>query len=135
MAAESRRTSAILARAGLTSPFLAGAAGNAGTANRVDITGSSPRFVARDGAQVANRLQEPDCDTVRAMRPAVRHCGGGSVLDVAGGGRTGFVHGRTLSRWPARPQERVSDCQARNQVCVGRLFSGLPVFRSRLRAR
>ncbi len=84
---------------------------------RVNITnGLSPRFVARDSAQVATRVDQPACNTARPLRPSAAHCGGISVWDVASGGRMGFVTGGDATEVANPPTTCVSDCQAQNQV-------------------
>lgn len=76
----------------------------------------SPRFVARDSAQVAERVPQADCNTATPVRPSVRHCGGVSVWDVASGGRMGFVSGEDSVEVANPPTDCVEDCQAQNQV-------------------
>jgi hypothetical protein len=76
----------------------------------------SPRFVARDSAQVAERVDQPDCNTARPVSPSVEHCGGVSVWDVASGGRMGFVSGEDAVEVANPPTDCVEDCQAQNQV-------------------
>ncbi len=76
----------------------------------------SPRFVARDSAQVATRVPQPQCNTAGALDPSVRHCGGQSIWDVASGGRMGFVTGEDAVEVANPPTDCVSDCQAQNQV-------------------
>ena len=76
----------------------------------------SPRFVARDSAQVAERVPQPDCNTARPVTPSVEHCGGRSVWDVASGGRMGFVSGEDAVEVANPPTDCVQDCQAQNQV-------------------
>jgi hypothetical protein len=78
--------------------------------------GFSPKFVARDSAQVAERVPQADCRTAVAVTPPVRHCGGVSVWDVASGGRMGFVTGEDAVEVANPPTDCVSDCQAQNQV-------------------
>src|SRR5262245_48925170 len=61
---------------------------------RVNIANTnSPNFVARDSAQVAQRISQRECNTVNPITPSVAHCGGQSIWDVASGGRMGFVTG------------------------------------------
>ena len=61
---------------------------------RVNIANDfSPNFVARDSAQVAERVHQPACNTARPVTPSVEHCGRVSIWDVASGGRMGFVTG------------------------------------------
>lgn len=76
----------------------------------------SPKFVARDSAQVADRVPQPTCNTATPLTPTVGHCGGKSVWDVASGGRMGFVTGEDAVEVANPPTECVSDCQAQNQV-------------------
>jgi len=84
---------------------------------RVNIgNGASPKFVARDSAQVADRVPQPGCNTAVPVSPSVRHCGGVSIWDVASGGRMGFVTGEDAVEVANPPTECVSDCQAQNQV-------------------
>ena len=76
----------------------------------------SPDFVARDSAQVATRVTQADCNTATPVTPAVQHCGGVSVWDVASGGRMGFVSGEDAVEVANPPTDCVEDCQAQNQV-------------------
>jgi hypothetical protein len=86
---------------------------------RVNIANdASPAFVARDSAQLAVRVPQPECDTAPAL--SVRHCGGVSVWDVASGGRMGFVSGEDATEVANPPTACDEDCQAQNQV-QGRL--------------
>jgi hypothetical protein len=84
---------------------------------RVNIAnGLSPAFVARDSAQVAQRVAQADCNTAIPVTPSVRHCGAVSVWDVASGGRMGFVAGEDAVEVANSPTDCVQDCQARNRV-------------------
>jgi hypothetical protein len=76
----------------------------------------SSEFVARDSAQVAQRVPQPDCNTAKPVTPSVQHCGGVSVWDVASGGRMGFVTGEDAVEVGNPPTDCVEDCQAQNQV-------------------
>ena len=78
--------------------------------------GLSSKFVARDSAQVAERVDQPQCNTIRPVTPSVQHCGGMSVWDVASGGRMGFVTGEDAVEVANPPTECITDCQAQNQV-------------------
>ena len=90
-------------------------------ATRVNIANDvSPRFVARDSAQVATRVAQPACNTATPLTPSVGHCGGTSIWDVASGGRMGFVTGEDATEVANPPTNCVSNCQAQNQV-QGRL--------------
>src|SRR5689334_14589027 len=94
---------------------------------RVNIANDlSPRFVARDSAQVATRVVQPECNTAAPVTPSVRHCGGVSIWDVASGGRMGFVTGEDSTEVANPPTTCTEDCQAQNQV-RGRLANlGFP---------
>ena len=84
---------------------------------RVNIANDlSPRFVARDSAQVATRVPQSACNTATPVSPSVRHCGGMSVWDVASGGRLGFVTGEDATEVANPPTTCTTDCQAQNQV-------------------
>jgi hypothetical protein len=80
----------------------------------------SPAFVARDSAQLAERVDQADCGTATPVTPSVQHCGGVSVWDVASGGRMGFVSGEDATEVANSPTECDTDCQGQNQV-QGRL--------------
>lgn len=84
---------------------------------RVNIANDlSPDFVARDSAQVAERVLQRDCNTARPVTPSVAHCGGVSVWDVASGGRMGFVSGEDAVEVANPPTDCVQNCQAQNRV-------------------
>ena len=76
----------------------------------------SPAFVARDSAQVAERVDQPQCNTATPVSPSVEHCGSQSLWDVASGGRMGFVTGEDAVEVANPPTDCVEDCQAQNQV-------------------
>ncbi len=76
----------------------------------------SPKFVARDSAQVAERVDQPACNTATPVQPSVEHCGGVTIWDVASGGRMGFVSGEDAVEVANPPTDCVEDCQAQNQV-------------------
>ena len=76
----------------------------------------SSAFVARDSAQVAERVDQPQCNTAAPLAPSVEHCGSQSVWDVASGGRMGFVTGEDAVEVANPPTDCVEDCQAQNQV-------------------
>ncbi len=87
---------------------------------RVNIANDfSPNFVARDSAQVAERVDQPACNTARPVTPSVEHCGRVSIWDVASGGRMGFVTGEDAVELANSPTDCVQDCQAQNQVAAG----------------
>ncbi len=96
-------------------------------AARVNIANDlSPRFVARDSAQVATRVAQSACNTANPLTPSARHCGGVSIWDVASGGRMGFVTGEDATEVANPPTTCTEDCQAENQV-QGRLATlGFP---------
>ena len=84
---------------------------------RVNIANDfSPNFVARDSAQVAERVDQPACNTARPVTPSVEHCGKVAIWDVASGGRMGFVTGEDAVELANPPTDCVQDCQAQNQV-------------------
>jgi len=84
---------------------------------RVNIANDFSRdFVARDSAQVAERVPQAGCNTVGPINPSIEHCGGVSVWDVASGGRMGFVSGEDAVEVANPPTDCVQDCQAQNQV-------------------
>lgn len=76
----------------------------------------SSAFVARDSAQVAERVDQPECNTAVPVTPSVEHCGSQSIWDVASGGRMGFVTGEDAVEVANPPTDCVEDCQAQNQV-------------------
>ncbi|WP_200956534.1 hypothetical protein [Nocardioides sp. Soil777] len=76
----------------------------------------SPAFVARDSAQVAERVDQPQCNTATPVTPSAEHCGSQSIWDVASGGRMGFVTGEDAVEVANPPTDCVEDCQAQNQV-------------------
>lgn len=76
----------------------------------------SSAFVARDSAQVAERVDQPQCNTATPLTPSVEHCGSQSIWDVASGGRMGFVTGEDAVEVANPPTDCVEDCQAQNQV-------------------
>lgn len=84
---------------------------------RVNIgNDASARFVARDSAQVATRVAQPECNTATPVSPSVAHCGSVSVWDVASGGRMGFVTGEDAVEVANPPTDCTSNCQAQNRV-------------------
>lgn len=86
---------------------------------RVNIASDSPaaaRLVARDSAQVATRIAQPDCDPAGRYVTDVDHCGKQSIWDVASGGRMGFVTGEDAVEVANPPTNCTENCQAQNQV-------------------
>ncbi|WP_457973883.1 hypothetical protein [Arthrobacter sp. D1-17] len=88
---------------------------------RVNIGNNvSDTFVARDSAQVAERVPQPACGPDFSNNlglPETRdHCGGMSIWDVASGGRMGFVTGEDSVEVANPPTDCIKDCQAENQV-------------------
>jgi hypothetical protein len=84
---------------------------------RVNIANDfSPDFVARDSAQVAERVDQPACTTATPVDENVAHCGGVSIWDVASGGRMGFVTGEDAVELSNPPTDCVQNCQAQNRV-------------------
>ena len=76
----------------------------------------SNKFVARDSAQVAERVDQADCNTATPVNPSVEHCGGVSIWDVASGGRMGFVTGEDAVEVANPPTDCVENCQAQNRI-------------------
>ena len=86
---------------------------------RVNIANDSPaarNLVARDSAQVATRIEQPECHAVDPALPPIPHCGKQSIWDVASGGRMGFVTGEDAVEVANPPTNCTQDCQAQNQV-------------------
>ncbi|HEY4608404.1 MAG TPA: hypothetical protein VIH06_04350 [Ilumatobacteraceae bacterium] len=96
-------------------------------ATRVNIANDfSSDFVLRDSSQVAQRINQPDCNTATPVSPSVAHCGSVSVWDVASGGRLGFVTGEDATEVANSPTVCTQQCQAQNRV-KGRLANlGFP---------
>lgn len=95
---------------------------------RVNIgNDASARFVARDSAQVATRVAQPECNTATPVSPSVAHCGSVSVWDVASGGRMGFVTGEDAVEVANPPTNCTSNCQAQNRVRGRLAVLGFPV--------
>jgi hypothetical protein len=94
---------------------------------RVNIANdASPAFVARDSAQVATRVKQPDCNTAEPLTPSAEHCGGVSVWDIQPGGRMGFVSGEDGVEAANPPTTCTTDCQAQNQVQGSLAVLGFP---------
>jgi len=98
---------------------------------RINIANDfSPRFVARDSAQVATRIDDPACSVVFVSRVSgpqtVRHCGDRSIWDVASGGRMGFVTGEDAVEVAPSPTVCTQNCQARNRVRGRSVVLGFP---------
>jgi hypothetical protein len=86
-------------------------------ATRVNIANDvSPRFVARDSAQVATRVPQPQCNTATPVTPSVQHCGAVSIWDVASDGRMCFGTGEDAVEVANPPTNCVQNCQAQNRV-------------------
>jgi hypothetical protein len=86
---------------------------------RVNIANDSPAaraLVARDSAQVATRVNQPECHAADPALPSIPHCGRQSVWDVASGGRMGFVTGEDAVEVANPPTTCTENCQAQNQV-------------------
>ena len=84
--------------------------------------GVSPRFVARDSAQMATRVPQAGCTTAAPLLSSLQHCGGVSVWDVDSGGRMGFVAGGDAVEVANPPTLCTHQCRGHNQV-QGRLAS------------
>jgi hypothetical protein len=88
---------------------------------RINIANDlSRKFVTRDSAQVAERVDEPTCTNLIRTRTGaleeVQHCGRVSRWDVASGGRMGFVTGEDAIEVAPPPTDCVRKCQAQNRV-------------------
>jgi hypothetical protein len=99
---------------------------------RINIANDySPRFVARDSAQAARRLDDPACsnsiDKRNGEKATVLHCGGRSVWEVQSGGRMGFVSGEDAIEVAPPPTLCTHQCQAQNRVRGSLGQAGLPV--------
>jgi hypothetical protein len=94
---------------------------------RVNIANDfSKKLILRDSSQVAERIDQPDCNTATPIDPTVAHCGSQSVWDVASGGRLGFVTGEDAIEVANPPTDCTHKCQAQNRV-KGRLATlGFP---------
>lgn len=98
---------------------------------RINIANDfSPRFVARDSPQVADRIPQPNCPNVFPRRAGgtvtVEHCGGSSIWSVASGGRMGFVTGEDAIEVAPPATECVTKCQAQNRVRGQSVKLGFP---------
>jgi hypothetical protein len=99
---------------------------------RINIANDfSPRFVARDSAQVATRIDEPACSNtfysrVTKLPVVVQHCGGRSIWSVASGGRMGFVTGEDAIEVAPSPTICTHQCQAQNRVRGRSVKLGFP---------
>ena len=94
---------------------------------RVNIANDrSPKFVARDSAQVSERVEKVACNTAIPITPSVAHCGGVSIWDVASGGRMGFVTGEDAVELANPPTECIKNCQAQNRVRGRLVVLGFP---------
>ena len=90
----------------------------------------SPRFVGRDSAQVADRVDEQGCvNLIRERSGAidrVLHCGRISRWLVASGGRMGQVMGEDAVEVAPPATVCVRKCQARNRVRGQSVVLGFP---------
>jgi len=88
---------------------------------RINIANDfSKKLILRDSSQVAERIDQADCNTAAPLDPSVAHCGSVSVWDVASGGRLGFVTGEDAIEVANPPTDCTHKCQAQNRV-KGRL--------------
>ena len=99
--------------------------------SRVNIANDfSRKFVARDSAQVAERIDDPNCSNSIPTRfgtnDIVLHCGGVSKWEVASGGRMGFVSGEDAVEVAPPATDCIQDCQAQNQVRGQSVVLGFP---------
>ncbi|MGE0740503.1 MAG: hypothetical protein AB7O98_04110 [Hyphomonadaceae bacterium] len=98
---------------------------------RINIgTDASRRFVARDSAQVAERVDEPSCvneiETRTGEVEEVLHCGRVSRWDVASGGRMGFVSGEDAVEVAPGATDCTRRCQAQNRTRGAAVVLGFP---------
>lgn len=98
---------------------------------RVNIgTDGSARFVARDSAQVATRVNDETCPNPIVNRSGgtviVKHCGRVSKWDVSSGGRLGFVTGEDSTEVAPPPTVCTHKCRARNRVRGRAVNLGFP---------
>lgn len=99
--------------------------------SRINFTNDfSRKFVGRDSAQVAERLDEPNCRNAIARRTGppelVRHCGRLSRWMVASGGRMGQVMGEDAVEVAPPATVCIRKCQARNRVRGQAVVLGFP---------
>jgi hypothetical protein len=99
--------------------------------DRINIANDvSPKFVGRDSAQVAERIDQPGCRNLIRKRDGtfdvVLHCGGVSLWSVASGGRMGGVFGEDAVEVAPGAIDCVQDCQAQNQVRGQAVVLGFP---------
>ncbi len=80
---------------------------------------TSARFVGRDSAQVATRIDQ--CSNVFGT-----HCGGVSRWSVASGGRMGQVMGEDAVEVSPSSSDCVQDCQAQNRIRGRAVVLGFP---------
>jgi hypothetical protein len=92
--------------------------------------GFSRKFVGRDSAQVAERLDEPNCvNRIRTRTGAldkVLHCGRVSRWMVASGGRMGQVMGEDAVEVAPPATVCVKKCRGRNRVRGQAVVLGFP---------
>lgn len=98
---------------------------------RVNIgSDTAARFVARDSAQVATRVDEPTCSNAIPTRTGgtatVRHCGSVSRWDIASGGRMGFVTGEDATEVAPPATVCTHKCGAQNRVRGRAVVLGAP---------
>ena len=91
----------------------------------------SRKFVGRDSAQVAERLDDPRCGN-RILRrggdfATVNHCGQVSHWMVASGGRMGQVMGEDSVEVAPPATECTHQCRGRNRVRGAAVVLGFPV--------
>lgn len=90
----------------------------------------SRKFVGRDSAQVADRIDDPNCVNRIATRTGafdtVLHCGRVSHWRVASGGRMGQVMGEDAVEVAPPATECIRKCQGRNRVRGQAVVPGFP---------
>lgn len=90
----------------------------------------SSRFVGRDSAQVADRIDNPACMNPFVSRVSgpetILHCGGVSRWSVASGGRMGQVMGQDAIEVAPPATECTRRCSAQNRVRGESVKLGFP---------
>ena len=94
---------------------------------RVNITNDfSKKFILRDSSQVAERIDQPDCNTATLSTRALTTAAASPVWDVASGGRLGFVTGEDAVEVANPATDCVKNCQAQNRVRGRLVVLGFP---------
>ncbi len=110
---------------------------------RVNITATAakptPQFSARDSAQVATRVPQPECGpdftNNLGLAETKDQCGGMSIWDVASGGRMGLVTGEDSTEVANPPSNCTHQCKAQDQVRGRLAVLGFRIGNGRLTPR